>query len=361
MKKINTKTPETDALLKELEKNDKHIYNIAEDNLKKKRIPINLEKIIGSGGVGVVAKGYISNHFLDRKNIKNLVCAVKIIRPEKIYGINKDANYANRQRFKKEVSSSDKVYTNLKNLGEGLEKHMVRTYDDGEFEYDKDESLNIKRGMIVRTIKKVVNLLDIGLENNISWRYMISEYVEGKDLSEYVRKLSPKEVVQIGKIVCRVLEETHRQNFLHRDIKLTNILIPNEKIQKLKVVDFGLAKRTDSGVPIYGSIVGSIGFAAPEQIDYKSQFLVDERSDIFGLGAVIYSLLSGELVYGEKEVKLLHGRGHIPIPKPRHLIYFGYEKILSDVIMKSVSPNKRYRYSNASEFKEALEYVYKKL
>lgn len=356
MTTYNTQTPETNVLFEKLRKEIKPIFRIAKKNLKKKKRPIKLEKVIGSGGFSIVAKGHISRHILDGRERKNLPCAVKIVYPEIIHGENKDTNYDNRQRFKKEVESSDRVYTNLKNLGEGLEKHIVRPYDDGEFDYDKDESLGIKRNWFVKKLTKI-----LGLNPEIDWRYMVSEYVEGNDLSEYMEQISTKEIIEVGKIICDVLEVTHDQGFYHRDIKPSNILIPNGKIQNLKLGDFGLAKRIASGKPIYGSILGSMGFAAPEQIDYKSRFLVDGRADIFGLGAVLYSLAGNCLPYGEEDVKLLHGRDHIPIPKPKQLKYIIDEPEFSDVVMKALSPNRRYRYSTMGEFYKALDWVYNKV
>jgi len=352
--KNTTETPKTDALFYRLKKRAKPVFEIAKEQLKKQERPIILENIIGCGGFAVVAKGNTTLSIDGRE--KELTCAVKIVYPERIYGNGRKIDNANRKRFDNEHSSTRQVYTNLKEQGRGLEKHIVRVYDKGEFDYDKYKSLDIKERVIVRTLAKI-----LGFKPEISWRYIVSEYVEGKDLSHYKGELSIKEILQLSKVVCDVLEETHRQKFIHRDIKPTNILIPYGKIPNLKITDYGLAKRIDSGAPVYGSILGSMGFAAPEQIDYKSRFKVDGRTDEYNLAATILFMGYDNYPYSEKDVELLHSKEHMPIPKPTHLKEIISEKPIREVLMKALSPWKGGRYPTIGEFREALEYVDRKL
>jgi len=356
MIKSNTTTQETDALFEELKKDIRPTFNIAQSELEKLYRPIFLEDIIGFGGFALVAEAYAKNLVVDEKERHNLHCAVKIIYPQRIHGPDEEANYVNRKRFNKEYASIRQVYTNLKGEKGNLEKHIVRAYDEGEFDYDKYDSLGIKKNWFVKNFSKLFKL-----NPEISWKYMVSEYVKGKDLSHYKGKIGIKDIIQIGKIVCKVLEVTHEQDILHRDLKPSNILLPYGKINNLKVTDFGLAKRMDAGAQDSNLIFGSMGFAAPEQIDYKSRFKVDGRADIFGLGAVLYNLASGQLPYGERDVKLLHGKDHIPIPNPALLTDFIDEPEFSEVLEKALFPYKAKRYSNAGEFREDLEWVDKKL
>ena len=190
---------------------------------------------------------------------------------------------------------------------------------------------------------------------------MVTEYINGIDLGKYLGKISQKEIIQVGRIICNVLEETHNQNFLHRDIKPENILIPKGVIRDLKIGDFGLAKRTDAGIIDYGSIIGSTGFAAPEQIDYRSRFHVDGRTDIYGLAATLYFMLTENCVYSQEDANRLNSNEHITIPKPKPLTDFGHNPLINDVFMKALMPYKAKRYKEIGEFAEALDHIYKKI
>lgn len=353
IQKGTSETLDTDLLFYRLKKKARPVFEVAERNLKKAKRRIDLEDIIGFGGFAVVAKGH-TDLLLDGREVENHPCAVKIVYPERIYGPDSDVNNANRKRFINEYSSTRQVYTNLEKLGTGLEKHLVRAYDYGEFDDTYWE----------RNTDMVGNIAEIYKEGLISWRYIVSEYVEGRELGQYRGKLSIKDIVQVGRVICQVLEVTHSQEFLHRDIKPTNILIPNGTIEDLKLGDFGLAKRTDVAVPVYSSILGSVGFAAPEQMDPESKNPVDGRADIYGLAATLYFMITGHYAYSEEDTKLLIGKENKPISRPAPLTEFvdqpGLNE-LSEVLITALAPYREKRHKNISEFMVALDRVYKKL
>jgi len=354
----NSETPDTDLLFGRLKKKVKPIFDIAKKNLKEKKRAIELEDVIGFGGFAVVAKGHIDLSWYG-KNLEDYPCAVKIPYPGRMYGEDPDTNEANRKRFINEYSSTRQVFTNLEKLGTGLEKHIIRAYDYGEFDAEYRE-----KDIDMEGIWKIKNIAKMFNKRLISWRYMVSEYVEGKELSQYRSKISIKDLVRVGEIVCQVLEITHDQDFLHRDIKPTNILIPNNKIGDLKLGDFGLAKRLDIATPFYSSILGSVGFAAPEQMDPKSLYPVDNRTDIYGLAATIYFMATGHYVYDENDAKLLIGKENRQISRAVPLNEYINEpnlEELSEVLDTALSPYREKRYANVSEFKAALNKVYKKL
>jgi len=357
MEKQYSENPDTDLLFGRLKNKVKPIFNTAKKHLKKKKRPIYLNDIIGFGGFAVVTKGHLDLSWYG-KNLEDKPCAVKIVYPGRIYGDDPDVNDSNRKRFINEYSSTIQVFTNLEKLGTGLEKHIVRAYDIGEFDAEyREKDINMEGLLKIRNIAKIFN------KRLISWRYMVSEYVQGKELGQY-QNIKIKDLIQIGRTICQVLQVTHEQGFLHRDIKPTNILIPDNNIENLKLGDFGLAKRTDIAVPFYSSILGSVGFSAPEQMDPKARYPVDDRADIYGLAATIYFMASRRYAYNEKDARLLIGKENQMISKTAPLTeYLSEEKIdgLSEVLNVALSPYREKRYSNINEFKKALDDIYTRL
>ena len=353
MEQNNKKNPLKELFLEKMKKELVPFLKIAKRNLKKQSKPIYLEDILGYGGFAFVVKGY-TDLLLDGSNIENQPCAVKIVYPIRIYGSNPDANVLNRTRFINEAFSSRQVYINLKNIGGNLEKHIVRFYKYGEFDdtYDKKR----KKGgfwSIPFISKKYPKKL-------ISWRYIVTEYIDSKNLEEYKDILSIKEIIKVGRIICQVLEVTHSLQLIHRDIKPSNILIPNGKVEELKLCDFGLSKRTDVSIPIYKSIIGSIGFAAPEQIGPKLIHPVDQRADIYGLAATLYYMITDHCPYNELDAKL-YMKGKKPLPMPKPLTDFINQPELNEIFSKALSPHRSKRYKNINELKTDLDSLYDRL
>ena len=119
--------------------------------------------------------------------------------------------------------------------------------------------------------------------------YLVMEYVEGKPLSGPLRL---EEALKLAVQIASAIEEAHSKGILHRDLKPANILVTAKGSAKL--VDFGLAKlMTESDVDatktIEGTILGTAAYMAPEQAEGKR---VDERSEVFSFGAVLYEALS---------------------------------------------------------------------
>lgn len=117
------------------------------------------------------------------------------------------------------------------------------------------------------------------------------EYVEGSPLQGPIPE---KEAVRLAIQIASALEEAHGRGILHRDLKPANILVTAKGTAKL--LDFGLAKLTTGSEvkvtkTIEGTLVGTAAYMAPEQAQGKP---LDERSDIFSFGAVLYEMLSGD-------------------------------------------------------------------
>src|SRR2546428_2092830 len=137
----------------------------------------------------------------------------------------------------------------------------------------------------------IVDVLDYGEEDGIP--YMVMELVDGEDLRSRLARdgrLQPDEVARIGAGVARGLSVAHRRGLIHRDIKPANILIDAEGTPKL--TDFGIVRALGSATQTKaGMTLGSVHYLSPEQVQGTT---VDERSDIYSLGVVLYEATTGE-------------------------------------------------------------------
>jgi serine/threonine protein kinase/WD40 repeat protein/Tfp pilus assembly protein PilF len=126
--------------------------------------------------------------------------------------------------------------------------------------------------------------------------YLVMEYIDGETLGERLQQrkvLPPKEAVEIAVQVASGLAAAHAQAVVHRDIKPSNIMLEKGS-GRAKLTDFGLARALDGTdrISSSGAMVGTPSYMSPEQIE--SPHRVDARSDVFGLGVVLYEMLTGE-------------------------------------------------------------------
>ncbi len=120
------------------------------------------------------------------------------------------------------------------------------------------------------------------------------EYVEGGDLESLVERegaLPPEQVREVGAQLCDALALAHEKGIIHRDIKPANVLLTPRGMPKL--TDFGLAQDQHGTHTMTGALLGTPLYAAPEQL--KSGKHVDGRSDLYALGATLYTLAVGEM------------------------------------------------------------------
>ncbi len=125
---------------------------------------------------------------------------------------------------------------------------------------------------------------------------LVTEFIEGLDLAEIINRtgqLSIADACEIGRVVVQALEHIAKQGLVHRDIKPSNIMVSSEG--QLKILDLGLARylhnNDTAGMTGTGQIMGTIDYAAPEQIQGSQK--VDFRSDFYSLGCTLYHALTG--------------------------------------------------------------------
>ena len=189
----------------------------------------------------------------------------------------------------------------------------------------------------------ICQIYDIGAD------YLVMEFVEGKPPRGPLRV---EEAVKLALQIASALEEAHGRGILHRDLKPANILVTAKGVAKL--LDFGLAKfLTDSSIDITqtmeGAVLGTAPYMAPEQAEGKP---VDERSDIFSFGTVLYEMLSGQRAFrgGSKAAVLSAVLRDDPPPLqvPVELQY---------ILVRCLAKQPQDRFPHVSDVRVALEQV----
>ncbi len=170
----------------------------------------------------------------------------------------------------------------------------------------------------IETLRKlrhehIVRLFGYGEQDDVLFYAM--ELVVGASLDEEIRagrKFHWREVTEIGVGLCRALKHAHDRGVIHRDIKPANLLLTSGG--QVKLSDFGIAKLFGAdGMTSAGGVVGTAEFMAPEQADGRA---VSHRSDLYSLGAVLYTLLAGRPPFVARSVPELLQMQRFAQPDP---------------------------------------------
>ena len=203
----------------------------------------------------------------------------------------------------------------------------------------------------------LVDVLDAG-EAEDGALYMVLELLQGIDLEAALRsdKFTIGALVDVAIEVLEPLAAAHARGFVHRDIKPANIFLCEGGERRVKLLDFGVAKRrsrgtSDSGITAHGSILGTLDFMGPEQAAGEP---VDHRSDIWGLGAVLYYALSGRPPFvGDSTFELLRRIVCADVP-PLDEVSPHVPSALVDVVHKALRRDPDERYASADLMMEVL-------
>lgn len=173
--------------------------------------------------------------------------------------------------------------------------------------------------------------------------YIIMEYIPGRTLFDTANGQAVEQVEAARLIadMCQGLDHAHSAGMLHRDIKPANVLIDDEA--RPKIVDFGLARPVDEE-QTEGVVFGTPGYTAPEVL--SNPMAVDQRSDIFSMGVMLYEMLTGHLP----------GKPVVPASKKS-----GSNVAFDRILDQAIHPDPNQRYSTAGELGAALESVIDKL
>lgn len=254
-------------------------------------------QLLGEGGMGAVYKAM--DRELDR------LIALKLIRPELA------ANPSILARFKQEL----------------LLAHQV-------------------------THKNVIRIYDLGDADGV--KFITMEFVEGQDLRALIlerKKFPPEDAVEIVQQICRALEAAHSVGVIHRDLKPQNVM--RDPTGRILVMDFGLARTVaGDGMTQTGALVGTMEYMSPEQALAKD---LDQRSDLFTLGLILYELLAGVTPYKAESAiaSLIMRNQERAIPVSDHDAKI--PGALSNIVSKCLERDPNARYQNAGELLRDLD------
>ena len=204
--------------------------------------------------------------------------------------------------------------------------------------------------------RNVCKMFDIGEAEGA--HFITMEYVHGEDLKSMIRmsgSLSIGMVLSVGKQVCDGLAEAHSLGVVHRDLKPQNIMI--DKGGNAKIMDFGIARSVkDKGITGAGVMIGTPEYMSPEQAEAKE---VDQRSDIYSLGVVLYEMATSQVPFAGETALSIAMKHKGEIPKNPKQFNPHIPDDLSGVILKCLEKDRAKRYQNASEVRAELEKIEK--
>jgi serine/threonine protein kinase len=258
---------------------------------------------VGKGGMGRVYKVF------DRKIKENI--ALKLLKPEIAADLRTIERFRNELKFARKISHP----------------HVCRMYDLGE----------------------------IG-----QMHYITMEYVTGEDLKSFIRRaghLTEPKALAIAEQITEGLAEAHRLGVIHRDLKPQNVMIDRDG--NAKVMDFGIARSLHAaGFTGSGIMVGTPEYMSPEQAEASG---VDQRSDIYSLGIIIYEMVTGKVPFSGETPLSVALKQKTEIPRnPRELNAMISEE-LSRLVMKCLEKEKEDRYQTAAELRADLDRIEKGL
>ena len=251
---------------------------------------------IGKGGMGKVYKA-------QDKKIKETV-ALKLIKPEIASDKKTIERFGNEMKFARKVSH----------------RNVCRMYDLGE-----------EKGS----------------------HFITMEYVPGEDLRSSIRRFGQLPIgksISITKQICEGLAEAHRLGVIHRDLKSNNIMIDKEG--NVRIMDFGIARSLEAkGITGPGVMIGTPEYMSPEQVEGKE---VDQRSDIYSLGVILYEMVTGRVPF-EGDTPFTIGMKHKgEMPKNPKELNTQISDDLNRLILRCLEKEREKRYQSADEVRSEL-------
>ncbi len=198
----------------------------------------------------------------------------------------------------------------------------------------------------------IVTVHDVGEDPETGLMYIAMEHVEGQDLKQILSTghiFRPSEVARIAADVAIALDYAHSLGVVHRDVKPANIILTADGTAK--ITDFGIARLETSNLTVDGQFIGTPNFMSPEQITGKG---IDGRSDLFSLGVVLFTLLTGQRPFGGDtmhEVTLRIVQEPSPIPST---VGAEIPAAFNPIVLKCLEKNPEKRFQTGKELAKVL-------
>jgi len=206
--------------------------------------------------------------------------------------------------------------------------------------------------------KNVCQMFDLGEDKGT--HFITMEFVDGQDLKKLIRQtgqLAIGTTINIAKQVCDGLVEAHTLGVVHRDLKPSNIMIDSDG--NARIMDFGIARSLKAkGITGAGVMIGTPEYMSPEQVEGKE---VDQRSDIYSLGVILYEMVTGGVPFeGDTPLSIAVKHKTESPPDPKDL-NAQIPNDLSHVILHCLEKEKEKRYQRAEDVLTGLENIEKGL
>jgi eukaryotic-like serine/threonine-protein kinase len=213
-------------------------------------------------------------------------------------------------------------------------------------------------------------LYDVGVQDGVD--FLVMEYLEGETLAERLSHgaVKTEQLLRYAVQIADALDKAHRQGFVHRDLKPGNIMLTRTGV---KLLDFGLAKfvaeekihggavlsgtaatLTRRPLTAEGTIVGTLPYMAPEQLEGKE---ADARTDIFAFGAILYEMATGKRAFEGKSQASLIAAILAAEPKPMRSLQPLAPPALERVVQTCLGKDPEERWQNAHDIMRELEWI----
>ncbi len=197
----------------------------------------------------------------------------------------------------------------------------------------------------------IVPLYDFGEDSGQP--YFVMRHMPGGSLADRARQraLTPAQAARIVNRLAAALDEVHAKGIIHRDLKPSNILF--DQRDDPYISDFGIAKITQASSPVTGSgIIGTPAYMSPEQA--RGDSVIDGRSDIYALGAIVFEILTGRTPF-DADTPIAVVLKHLSDPVPRLLdLNPDLPPGCQEIVERAMAKNRDERYQTAAELARAL-------
>lgn len=197
----------------------------------------------------------------------------------------------------------------------------------------------------------IVTVYDVGKSGDVA--YIAMEFLQGRELHDILnegKRLPISQVLDIVRQVAQGLAYAHEHGIVHRDVKPSNIMVIRDG--HVKITDFGIARMASSTVQTQaGVVLGSPKYMSPEQVLGKS---IDQRTDIFSLGVMLYEMLSGRPPFVGDTINAVMYHTVNATPAPPSTLNHEVPAMLDFIVAKALAKEVGNRYQNAREFADDL-------
>jgi len=295
----------------------------------------------------VIAVGGMATVYEAVQESPHRVVALKVMHP----------NVASRSSLRR-FQFESQVLARLRHRGIG------QVYEAGVANVEVEAAAWAQRGFAAPDVSQAPTAEATSSRLLVSVAYFAMEYIPGaRPITQYAveKQLDTRQRLELFARVCEAVHHGHQKGVIHRDLKPANILV--DSAGEPKVIDFGVARATDSDLAIttqqtnIGQLVGTMQYMSPEQCDADPHGL-DTRSDVYSLGVVLYELLTGQLPYEASRSTIYQAARVIKEQAPRRLSASN-RRLRGDVetiVLKALEKDREKRYASAADLAQDIRH-----